>query len=250
MRPIVAIYSTFLNRAWDQVVFDVALHCLPVVFCIDRAGITGPDGPSHHGVYDMALLARVPGMRVLAPSSAQELQVMMADAMILADDGPVAIRYPRGRARQVAEHEVGSGLAARRVRQAQDPASSACVIAIGKLVGGAERAAAELAEAGVEVTVWDARCCAPLDPAMLADAALHKALVTVEDGVRQGGIGSAIADCVGELAPAAVTCSLGLPTQFIAHAATPDEILAAYGLDHAGIAATVRSVLAMSSPAL
>ena len=112
LRPVVAIYSTFLNRAWDQVVYDVALHRLPVIFALDRAGITGPDGPSHHGVYDMAMLARVPGMRVLAPSSAQELQQMMLDALTLADDGPVAIRYPRGAARQVAEHEIGSGLSA------------------------------------------------------------------------------------------------------------------------------------------
>ncbi len=244
MRPIVAIYSTFLNRAWDQVVYDVALHRLPVVFCIDRAGITGPDGPSHHGVFDLAMLARVPGMRVLAPSSAQELQVMMADAMLLADDGPVAIRYPRGRAHQVAEHEVGSGLAARRVRQSSDPASSACVIAIGKLVAVAERAAAELADAGVDVTVWDARCCAPLDPVMLADAALHRAVVTAEDGVRDGGVGSTIAACVGELSPSTVTCSLGLPARFIPHAGTPEEILSALGLDHTGIAAAVRNTLA------
>ena len=97
LRPIVAIYSPFLNRAWDQVVYDVALHRLPVVFCIDRAGVTGPDGPSHHGVYDMALLARVPGMRVLAPSSAQELHQMLHDAMTLADGGPVAIRYAAAR---------------------------------------------------------------------------------------------------------------------------------------------------------
>ena len=108
LRPVVAIYSTFLNRAWDQVVYDVALHRLPVVFSLDRAGITGPDGAVHHGVYDMALLSKVPGMRVLAPSSAQELQQMMHDALTLADDGPVAIRYPRGAARQVDEHEVGS----------------------------------------------------------------------------------------------------------------------------------------------
>ena len=96
LRPVVAIYSTFLNRAWDQVVYDVALHRLPVIFALDRAGITGPDGASHHGVYDMNLLSKVPGMRVLAPSSAQELQQMLLDAVHLADDGPVAIRYPRG----------------------------------------------------------------------------------------------------------------------------------------------------------
>jgi 1-deoxy-D-xylulose-5-phosphate synthase len=243
MRPIVAIYSTFLNRAWDQVVYDVALHRLPVVFCIDRAGITGPDGPSHHGVYDLAMLARVPGMRVLAPSSAQELQVMMADAVMLAEDGPVAIRYPRGRARQVAEHEVGSGLAARCVRRSDAPETSVCVIAIGKLVGGAERAASELADAGIDVTVWDARCCAPLDREMLVDAAGHHAVITVEDGVVDGGIGTAIATGVRALSPAVAVTTLGIPTQFIPHAGTPDEILARLGLDHTGIAAAARDAL-------
>ena len=149
LRPVVAIYSTFLNRAWDQVVYDVALHRLPVVFCLDRAGITGPDGPSHHGVYDMALLARVPGMRVLAPSSAQELQQMLHDAMALADDGPVAIRYPRGQARHVGEHEVGVGIRARRVAcRRRRPAEAVCILAIGKLVEAAEKAADALAADG------------------------------------------------------------------------------------------------------
>ena len=116
LRPVVAIYCTFLNRAWDQVVYDVALHRLPVIFALDRAGITGDDGPSHHGVYDLALLSKVPGMRVLAPSSAQELHVMLHDAIELMEDGPVAIRYPNGAAPQVAEHEVGVGLLARQLR--------------------------------------------------------------------------------------------------------------------------------------
>jgi 1-deoxy-D-xylulose-5-phosphate synthase len=243
MRPIVAIYSTFLNRAWDQVVYDVALHRLPVIFCIDRAGITGPDGPSHHGVFDLAMLARVPGMRVLAPSSAQELQVMMADAAVLVADGPVAIRYPRGRARQVGEHDVGSGLHGRCVRRAGSPAASACVVAIGKLVATAERAADELAGSGIDITVWDARCCAPLDPDLLADAAAHRAVITVEDGIADGGIGSAIARQVAELSPDVVTRTLGLPTRFIPHAGTPDDILTALGLDHDGIATAVRTTL-------
>ncbi len=140
LRPIVAIYSTFLNRAWDQVVYDVALHRLPVIFCLDRAGVTGPDGASHHGVYDMALLSKVPGMRVLAPSSAQELAQMMHDAVTLADAGPIAIRYPRGAARQVGEREVGSGLSARKASEG----SGTCIIAIGKMLEIAEKAAANV----------------------------------------------------------------------------------------------------------
>src|SRR6478609_9435568 len=126
----------------------VALYRLPVVFCIDRAGITGPDGPSHHGVYDMALLARVPGMRLLAPSSAQELGQMMHDAMTLADAGPVAIRYPRGAARNVTEHEVGTGIDARKVRDPQQP--TVCIIGVGKMLEAAEKAADQLGADGVE----------------------------------------------------------------------------------------------------
>ena len=225
MRPIVAIYSTFLNRAWDQVVYDVALHRLPVVFCIDRAGITGPDGPSHHGVYDLAMLARVPGMRVLAPSSAQELQVMMADAADLADDGPVAIRYPRGRARQVAEHEVGAGLDARRIRHAatrsirsvSSPSGSSSPppsVPPTTLPGRASTSRCGTPAAAPRST----RRCSPTPPGIERSSRPRMGFV-------DGAIGSTIAMRVGELAPAVVTRSLGVPTRFIPHAGTPDEIL-------------------------
>ncbi len=240
MRPIVAIYSPFLNRAWDQVVYDVALHRLPVVFCIDRAGVTGPDGPSHHGVYDMALLARVPGMRVLAPSSAQELHQMLHDAMALADGGPVAIRYARGQARNVREHEVGVGIRARRTRFVDDPAEAVCVLAIGRLLEPAEKAADSLTASGIPVTVWDVRCCAPLDADMLADAARHRGVVTCEDGVRAGGVGMSIEDAIGEISPSVRVEVLGLPTRFLPHDGRPERILAQLGLDADGIAAAVR----------
>jgi 1-deoxy-D-xylulose-5-phosphate synthase len=239
LRPVVAIYSTFLNRAWDQVVYDVALHRLPVVFCLDRAGITGDDGPSHHGVYDLALLAKVPGMRVLAPSSAQELQQMLHDAIGLADAGPVVIRYPKGTARQVGELEVGQGLAARRLVEGD---GTLCFLAVGKLVGAALKAAETLAEDGIAATVWDVRCCAPLDEAMIADAARHGAVLTAEDGIRDGGIGMTIADRVGALAPAVPVEVLGVPTRFIPQA-KPDRILAQLGLDGDGIAAAARRLL-------
>jgi 1-deoxy-D-xylulose-5-phosphate synthase len=221
------------------VVYDVALHRLPVIFCLDRAGITGDDGPSHHGVYDMALLAKVPGMRVLAPSSLQELQVMLHDAVGLADAGPVVIRYPKGAARQVGEHEVGSGVQARRLREGD---GRVAVLAVGKLVGAAEKAAAALAADGIEATVWDVRCCAPLDAAMIADAARHGAVVTCEDGIRDGGIGMTIADQVHALAPSVPVEVLGVPTVFIPQA-KPDRILASMGLDADGIEAAVRAAL-------
>jgi 1-deoxy-D-xylulose-5-phosphate synthase len=239
LRPVVAIYSTFLNRAWDQVVYDVALHRLPVVFCLDRAGITGPDGASHHGVYDMALLAKVPGMRVLAPSSAEELQVMLHDALQLADDGPVAIRWPRGTAHHVSEHEVGSGLLARQMSTSSAPeADSVCILAVGKMAVDAHRAAATLEESGIGTTVWDVRSCSPLDETMIAHAAAHRLVVTIEDGVRDGGIGMTMSDRIGALSPVPVEV-LGIPSKFFSQDVA-ERILASLGLDAAGIVAAVR----------
>ncbi len=243
LRPIVALYSTFLSRAWDQVVYDVALHRLPVVFCLDRAGITGDDGASHHGVYDMALLSKVPGMRVLAPSSAQELQSMLHDAMSLADDGPVMIRYPRGAARQVGELDVGSGLDARKVRSGD---GSVCILAVGRMVAAAEKAASMLIDpqlpgARMSVTVWDVRSCAPLDPHMIEDAATHAAVITIEDGIREGGIGMSIADQVHAISSTTPVEVLGIPTRFIPQG-KPDHILAQFGLDADGLIATVRNL--------
>jgi 1-deoxy-D-xylulose-5-phosphate synthase len=171
-------------------------------------------------------------MRVLAPSSAQELAQMLHDAMSLADTGPVAIRYPRGAARQVGEHEIGTGL---RARCASAPRASSgatrCVVAVGKMLETAEKAAERLAEAGVAVTVWDARCCAPLDPAMIADAAAHDHVVTIEDGIRDGGIGMAVADAITAVDASTRVDVLGLPLEFLPHDPKPNAILARCGLD-------------------
>jgi len=243
MRPVVAIYSTFLNRAWDQLVYDVALHRLPVIFCLDRAGVTGDDGPSHHGVYDMALLSKVPGMRVLAPSSAQDLQQMLHDAISLADTGPVVIRYPKGNARQVSENHVGTGLNARRM--STDAGKGLCILAVGKMVAAAESVVATLARENVSATLWDVRSCVPADDAMIRDAAQHRRVITIEDGVRDGGIGFLLADAITAVkadAPPNIRV-LGLPTKFIPHA-KPDVILGKFGLDAAGLERTVREMLA------
>jgi len=237
LRPVVALYSTFLNRAWDQLVYDVAMHRLPVIFCLDRAGVTGPDGASHHGVYDLALLSKVPGMRVLAPSSAQELQQMLLDAVGLSDAGPVAIRYPRGAARVVAEHDVGSGLAARRVVEGE----RVCVLAVGKLVEAALKAAGRFPDGTVEV--WDVRACVPLDPDMLAAAARFPAVITAEDGIRDGGIGMAIADAL----PETRVDVLGLPTRFLPHG-DAKQILASAGLDTDGLERTITAALTRDLP--
>jgi 1-deoxy-D-xylulose-5-phosphate synthase len=218
-------------------VYDVALHRLPVVFCLDRAGITGDDGPSHHGVYDMALLAKVPGMRVLAPSSAQELQQMLHDALRLADAGPVVIRYPKGAARQVAADDVGSGLEARKLQQGD---GGVAILAVGKMVAAASKAAEQLGANGTPVTVWDVRSCAPLDPTMIDDAASHRYVITVEDGIREGGIGTSIAGQIAERRTDTRVTVLGVPTKFLPHA-KPDRLLSQLGLDADGIVAAVEA---------
>jgi 1-deoxy-D-xylulose-5-phosphate synthase len=231
LRPIVALYSTFMSRAWDQVVYDVALHRLPVIFCLDRAGITGDDGPSHHGIYDMALLCKVPGMRVMAPSSAQELQQMLSDAVSLVDDGPIAIRYPKGAARQVDPDDIGSGFTARTLRTGD---GSLVILAVGKMVAASLTAAERLAERGVDATVWDVRCCSPLDEEMIRDAARHGRVITVEDGIGDGGVGSTMAAKIHAINPTCRVDVLGVPTKFIPHA-KPDRVLAHIGLDADGI---------------
>ncbi|MDY7106581.1 MAG: 1-deoxy-D-xylulose-5-phosphate synthase [Actinomycetota bacterium] len=234
LRPVIAVYSTFLSRAFDQVNLDVGLHGQPVVFCLDRAGITGDDGASHHGVLDMVLFSKIPNMTVFAPSSYQELQVMLHDALDLTE-GPSLIRWPKTAARNVGDDEVGSGLAARRARAGSDVA----ILAVGKMLEAAETAADELATQGIDATVWDVRVVKPLDPAMIADAAAHPVVVTVEDGLRDGGAGTAIADaiterCFGRVAPPVRV--LGVPTAYIPHGKA-DAILAELGLDADGIAA-------------
>jgi 1-deoxy-D-xylulose-5-phosphate synthase len=243
MRPVVAVYSTFFSRAFDQANLDVGLHRLPVVLVLDRAGITGDDGPSHHGVLDMALGLSIPGMTVFAPSSAGEVEVMLAEALTL--DGPSMIRFPKTPAPPVAPGTaapVGSGLHARCVRSGD---GSVCILGVGKLVTAAEEACRLLADEGIDATLWDVRVVSNPDPLMLADAARHAVVVTAEDGVRQGGAGMFIADALRESCPSGAAppvITLGIPRAFIPQD-KPDRILAHLGLDAAGIARAVRAAV-------
>ena len=240
MRPVVAVYSTFVSRAFDQANLDVGLHGVPVVLVLDRAGITGDDGPSHHGVLDMALGLAIPGMTVFAPSSAPEVEVMLAEALTL--DGPSMIRFPKTPAPWVPPGTVGTGLHARKVRTGD---GSVCVLAVGKMVTAAEEAARQLEGEGIDITVWDVRVVSDPDPAMLADAGLHDVVITAEDGVRQGGAGMFIADALRASRPqgsAPPIISLGIPRAFIPQD-KPDRILARLGLDGDGLARSVREAL-------
>jgi 1-deoxy-D-xylulose-5-phosphate synthase len=239
---VVAVYSTFFSRCFDQANLDVGMHNLPVVFALDRAGITGDDGPSHHGVLDLALCLKIPTMTIFAPSSVQELGVMLPSALEL--DGPSAIRFPKGVAREVPADQVGSGLDARRVRSGD---GTVCVLAVGKIVEAAEEAADKLAAEGIDATVWDVRVVRPLDPSMLEDAARHRLIITAEDGMATGGAGSyirlALDDLAGTSTPRVVV--LGTPTEYIPQA-KPHAILTRFGLDGQGLADRIRQELGAS----
>ncbi|HUA94899.1 MAG TPA: 1-deoxy-D-xylulose-5-phosphate synthase [Acidimicrobiales bacterium] len=241
LRPVVAVYSTFFSRAFDQANLDVGLHKLPVVLVLDRAGITGDDGPSHHGVLDFALTLAIPGMTVFAPSSAPEVEAMLATALTL--EGPSVIRFPKTPAPEVVAGTEGSGLDARLIREGD---GSVCILAVGKTVAAATSAAERLADEGIDVTVWDPRVVSHPDPAMLADAGRHALVLTVEDGIRQGGAGMFMVDALRASLPLG-TCPpvihRGTPRSFVAQG-RPDRILARLGLDTEGIVRTVRESLA------
>ena len=243
LRPVVAVYSTFLTRAIDQVNLDVGLHQQPVVFALDRAGITGDDGASHHGVLDMVLLSKVPDMTVFAPSNHAEVAQMLHDALDLCTEGPAAIRFPKTMPPDPTDLELssaGSGLAARRLRRGD----AVCLVGVGKMLAPARDAADKLAAEGIDVTLWDPRVVKPLDPDLLEDAARHRLVVTIEDGLRDGGVGAAVADALSKLAPVdgPLVRVLGVPSVYLSHG-KPDTILARLGQDADGI---VDEVLAWS----
>jgi 1-deoxy-D-xylulose-5-phosphate synthase len=236
LRPVFAVYATFLNRAWDQLLYDVALHALPVVLCIDRAGITGDDGPSHHGVYDLALLTRVPGMTTFMPSSCDEVGVMLADALEITS-GPVALRWPKTPPPRSIAGGVGTG----RHGRALLAGTEVCILAVGNMVQAAEEAAVLLEAHDVRPTVWDVRTV-PLDAHLLADARRHSLVVTVEDGIAEGGVGSLVAGTLAQEPERPRVVVLGTPPGYLPHA-KPAELLARLGLDGAGIAAAVVKAL-------
>ncbi len=240
LKPVVAVYSTFFSRAFDQAHLDVGLLDLPVVFVFDRSGITGDDGPSHHGLLDLALCLAIPNMTVFAPSSAAEVEVMLRTALSLS--APAAIRYPKTMPRPF-DDAVGEGLSARRVRSGD---GSLCVLALGKMAPAAYAALERMGEDAERVTLYDVRVLPP-DPAMIDDAVSHARIITVEDGTRHGGAGtlmvSAVRSRAQELArPFPTTRILGVPRVFLTHD-RPDHLLAEIGLDPDGLAAAFTRLL-------
>jgi 1-deoxy-D-xylulose-5-phosphate synthase len=237
--PVVCIYSTFLQRAFDQIMMDVCLHNLPVVFALDRAGVTGPDGSSTHGAFDLTYLRLMPNLKVAAPADATELCALLETA--LATDGPVAIRFPRGTVPATPDLPVEPIPVGRweEVRRGTDVA----ILAIGRMVEVATVAADQLAADGIACGVVNARWLKPMDPRLVTDWAVrYPLLLTAEDNVGSG-FGSAVLEALAPHGLAGKVRVAALPDRFLTHGKQA-EILAEHGLDPEGLAKTVRAALA------
>lgn len=244
LRPVVAIYSTFLQRAYDPIVHDVALQNLPVVFALDRGGIVGDDGPTHHGVFDLSYLRHVPNIVCMVPSDEGELRRMLATAIEC--QGPAALRYPRGsgpgRGVDAALEPLQVGKA-ELVRDGGDVA----IVAVGTMVDAAAEAAELLAREGVDATVVNARFVRPLDVDLIASAARRcQRLVTVEENVAAGGFGSAVLEALAARDIRVPVRVLGIPDAFITHG-DRQRLLADCGLDAQGIARAATALLASTA---
>jgi len=215
MRPVVALYSTFLQRAYDQVIHDVCLPGLPVVFAIDRAGLVGEDGPTHHGAFDISFLRSVPGLTILAPKDEVELQTLLATALAL--ERPVALRYPRGRGLGLPLVDLPEAITGPWVEVIRG-GSGVLLLATGAGVRLADEASAILTERGVDATVANVRMISPLDEdALVPLLETHSVVVTVEENTVVGGFGSGVADLLQRAGLQRPLSMVGLPDQFVTH---------------------------------
>jgi 1-deoxy-D-xylulose-5-phosphate synthase len=231
VHPVVAIYSTFLQRAYDQLIHDVALQELPVLFAIDRAGLVGPDGPTHAGSFDLSFMRCIPNMVIMAPADENECRQMLYTGF--RHDGPAAVRYPRGRGPGVAIEKKMTAIPvgeSRLLRQGKDIA----ILAFGSMVEPCRAVAAQL-----DATLINMRFIKPLDrAAILSAAARHRSLVTVEENAIAGGAGSGVNEILAAEAVSATIVNIGLEDDFIQHASR-EECLHQAGLDAEGIAARI-----------
>jgi 1-deoxy-D-xylulose-5-phosphate synthase len=238
MRPVAAIYSTFLQRAYDQLVHDVCLMHLPVTLALDRAGIVGADGPTHHGLYDLVYLSALPGMVVMAPKDENELRHMLATALSV--DGPAALRYPRGNGIGVPLDPEFKKLEIGKAEILRDGGDIA-ILALGSMVYPCLEAAARLDALGIHSTVINARFMKPLDEELIAVLAAEKQfLVTAEEGTGAGGFGAAVASLLHDRKAPASIVRIAVPDRIIPHGA-PNLLHAKYGLDADGIVNRIKS---------
>lgn len=258
LRPLVAIYSTFLQRAYDQIVHDVSVQSLPVTFCIDRAGLVGDDGKTHQGAYDIAYLRTLPNVVIMAPSTEDELRMMLRYGHALHDGttadgakhtGPVAIRYPRGSSAKRDDRpdpvalEFGKAHVLRHGER-----EGVAIVATGICVEAALGATNVLAGDGIDTTVVNARFIRPLDIELIEKLArTHKAIVTVEEHSLAGGFGSAVLEALSDRGITSRVVRLGIPEEFISHA-TQAAQRKECGLDEAGIVKAVRAIVGQREP--
>ena len=232
LHPVVSVYATFMNRAFDQVLFDVALHKAGVTFVLDRAGVTGPDGPSHHGMWDLALLQIVPGVRISAPRDETRLREELAEAVAI-DDAPTVVRFPKG--------AIGSDIpAVLRTNDGvdvlkQSPSKDVLILCVGPMARVGLQVADLLAAQGIGATVIDPRWVVPVADSVIDMARDHRLVVTIEDGIKVGGIGTRVRQAMRAAQVDTGLNELGLPDEFIDHASR-GEILDGIGLNAQTIA--------------
>jgi 1-deoxy-D-xylulose-5-phosphate synthase len=232
LHPVVAMYATFMNRAFDQLMMDVGLHKAGVTFALDRAGVTGPDGPSHHGIWDLAMLQLVPDIRIAAPRDAARLREELREAVAV-PDAPTVIRYPKGDA--AAELPAIERLADGVDVLARSDADDVLIVGIGPMAHLAMDVSERLRAQGIGATVIDPRWVIPVQPSIVELARTHRLVITIEDGIRVGGIGTRVRQVLREAGVDTAVDELGLPDEFIAHA-TREQILEDAGLTAAKIA--------------
>jgi 1-deoxy-D-xylulose-5-phosphate synthase len=243
VRPVAAIYSTFLQRAFDQIVHDVALQRVPVVFAIDRAGLVGADGPTHHGVLDLSYLRCVPGLIVAAPRDGNELLDLLWTALTQ-DHSPFAIRYPRDTVPEGFDPERPPRVLPIGSWEILEPGDAVALVATGTMVEVARKARVRLASRGIEASVVNARFVKPLDRAVLRGLAGVGRIVTLEENNLPGGFGSGVADALAqEGLPRTGLVAFGLPDGFVTHGGRA-ELLAEVELDPEGVARRVEAELA------
>jgi 1-deoxy-D-xylulose-5-phosphate synthase len=246
--PVVAIYATFLNRAFDQLLMDVALHRLPVTFALDRAGVTGPDGASHNGMWDGSILQVIPGLRIAAPRDAIRLAELLNEAVAVSD-GPTVVRYPKGTIGGEAEAAGKLGGMDVLHRPAAEAAPDVLLVGAGPMAITCLETAVRLGDQGIGVTVIDPRWLKPLDGALAEAAAGHRLVVTVEDNGRAGGFGDAVCRLLRDAGVATPARTFGLPQEFLEHGKR-EEILADAGLVPQHLAREVTAAVARLTPEL
>jgi 1-deoxy-D-xylulose-5-phosphate synthase len=225
VHPVVCLYATFLNRAFDQLLMDVTLHSCPVTLVLDRAGVTGEDGPSHNGMWDLSILQVVPGLRIAAPRDAATLRRALREAVEVTD-GPTVIRFPKGT--PSADLAVASQVDGLDVLRAGEP-EDVLLVCVGALAGLGLQAADELADAALGVTVVDPCWVRPVNPSLARLARQYRAVVTLEDGARVSGVGAAVAQELRDAGVPAPVHTIGLPRRFLEQG-TRAEVLADCGL--------------------